>query len=180
VQATLYTIDTEKEKFIRLGRAYPFSELKENECLVSKKLADMLQIKKGEYAMLFGSYYDYYGSFKEKYEYEKEGYHNDTYNGERTGNSYYMLSINSRRYLPCIVAGFLEDSYGKFSDGSMDRVIIMEHKYFFRNIAYELSPTMFEFIPSMYIANPDEFVYEVHINYPNRLDVYLDSNYENI
>jgi CTP:phosphocholine cytidylyltransferase-like protein len=147
--------------------------MKENECLISKKLADLMEIKVGEIAIIYGSFYDYYGSVKEKYEYETFGFSNETYNAEKVGDSYYMLSISSYRSIPCIVKDFLGESYGKFSDGSMERMILMEHKYFFKNIAYYMSPIMFPFAKYMFKANPDEFVQYVHINIPDRLDVYL-------
>lgn len=68
-------LDAVKEKEISLGWEYPFGELKEFECILSKKLADSLELIVGDSVIIYGDYYDFYSASYMQYYFEKIGYH---------------------------------------------------------------------------------------------------------
>lgn len=56
-------LDTKKEKQIGLGWEYPFDELKETEVIMSRKLAETYHLNVGDYMLIYGEFYDFYGAY---------------------------------------------------------------------------------------------------------------------
>jgi len=84
----------------------------------------------------------------------------------------------TQRFYPYLIKGLLDQTYGKFPDGEADKLIIVEHKHLFNNLAYWSWDE--PFLKSMYTANPENYVDEIKVNIPDRFNMYMDSNYENI
>lgn len=63
-----------KEKSINLGWEFPFGALEEGECILSKKLATSLGVKVGDIILIYGDFYDLYGSYYLEYYFGKQDY----------------------------------------------------------------------------------------------------------
>lgn len=63
-----------KEKSINLGWEFPFGALNEGECILSKKLATSLGVKEGDTILIYGDFYDLYGSYYLEYYFAKQDY----------------------------------------------------------------------------------------------------------
>ncbi|CAD8101464.1 unnamed protein product [Paramecium primaurelia] len=178
--AKFVAIDTQKEKKIGLGWEYPFDELKETEVIMSRKLAETYKLNVGDYMLIYGEFYDFYASYYIENYYEQIGkqFNLTNYNDTFINQEFSDLKKATQRFYLYQVKGLLDSTYGKFPDGDADKLIIVEHKHLFNNLAYWSWDK--PFLKAMYTANPEDFVDEIRINIPDRFNIYMDSNYENI
>lgn len=101
-------------------------------------------------------------------------------------NVQYKYSLNDNQYMvvPLKVHKFFTSSGGKFPDGDTDTILIANFREFPSFVSQFWEPVQFEnnqgFRQFLSSANSDNQVEEIIINPLNRLDIYIDSNYDNI
>ena len=168
----LMLIDTEKEKKIELGRAYPYKKLKKGECLVHHNLIYdnnpifNLSVSLDDFIVDTLLYY----------------YH-DIKNESDPGLDYLKQFVTYISF-HCNIVGTFKDNYGK-ENGDDDNIVIMEQEYFYEHIANFLPKDILEYFPDY----PDkikeikgqEYGNVLIINFPkNRLNYYTEDDYDNL
>lgn len=168
---TIRVIDTDLERKMGLGRDYPYDALDEGECIIHPKLATDLGANIGDIVFVDIDLNTTIMTMAENYII-------------KTGNNLNMAALRFLRFkAPFKIKGFLEDSYGKFSDGSVQTTILVEYKHLFSHLSYfsynneGISSNFLSFIRNI---DPYHYVPEIIVNIPNRISLYLDSNYDRI
>ena len=171
----LTLIDTEREKEIELGRYYPYTKLKEGECLVHKNLI-INEKKKFNITILMNDFitntllYNYHDI---KNEMEKKNIN---------PGLEHLSEFNQYITFTCDIVDTLNDTYGK-EKGDDDDIVIMEQEYFYNYIS--------NFIPKEIVNNfpdylnivkkikPEEYGNALVMNFPkNRLNYYMEDDYD--
>ena len=171
----LTLIDTEREKEIELGRYYPYTKLKEGECLVHKNLI-INEKKKFNITILMNDFitntllYNYHDI---KNEMEKKNIN---------PGLEHLSEFNQYITFTCDIVDTLNDTYGK-EKGDDDNIVIMEQEYFYNYIS--------NFIPKEIVNNfpdylnivkkikPEEYGNALVMNFPkNRLNYYMEDDYD--
>lgn len=168
----LRLIDTNIERRMGLGRDYPFDEIPEGSCLIHKKLANYLGVEKNDIIFIDFDMNNTLSTLVERFnfEYKKDMKYED---------------IQYARFLvPMIIHDIFEESYGKYADGSVETTILAEYKHFFKHssdflINFNNSDSN-NFKEYLSLQNPFDFAWTIIINYPNRISLYLNSNYDSI
>ena len=167
----LRIIDTDLEKHMGLGRDYPFEAMGEGECIVHKKLARDLGVSKGDLIFVDIDMNGTLMTIAENYM-------------VTTGGNIDMKKLQYARFkVPLRVKDLMTESYGKFPDGSVERTILIEYKHLFNHISYFCylydDPGSY-FMSYLRTIAPYDFVSQIVINSPNRISLYLDTNYDKI
>ena len=173
-QLYLMLIDTEKEKDIELGRAYPYNKLKEGECLIHKNLYTKsdktftLNIDMKSFIINTLLYY----------------YHDTRGENDTDPNLAYLSEINPNIMFTCNIVGSFEDNFGKEA-GDDDNIVIMEQEYFYKHIYKFLPHDVVELFPdySNIIKNikAQDYGNALIINFPkNRLNYYTGDDYDDL
>jgi len=168
---TFRLIDSTLEKNIGLGRDYPFGAMGQGECIIHTKLAQDLGVIKGDMVLvdldLNTTLYTIVEGFIK--------------NGGGTVN---LTALQFARFkVPLIVRDIMSDSYGKYPDGSVETTILSEYKYFFKHISgfcYNFDDSTSKIMPYLALIDPYNYVPQIVINAPNRISLYLDTNYDKI
>ena len=171
----LLLIDTDRERDIELGRAYPYKKLNEGECLVHKKL-----VEKGnkEYFM-----YIPFGTFLTN---SLLYYYHDSVNAtnETLINLENILQEkNFTLNFSCKIKDTLDNNYGKESADD-DNIIIMEQEYFYKYISDYLPENINHYFPDFKNIlktkiKAEEYGNLLVVNFPkNRLNYYTESDYD--
>ena len=171
----LILLDTEREKQIDLGRSYPYSELKEGECLVHKNLI-INEVKTFNISILMEKFlnntllYYYYDTKKKEKKINKGLEH--------------LLEFDPNVNFTCNVVDTFNDNYGK-ENGDDDEIVIMEQKYFYKYISKFMPKEILDYFPdySKIIAKIKSEDYGTHLflNFPkNRLNYYMVDDYDNL
>ena len=169
----LMLIDTDREKDIELGRAYPFNKLKKGECLVHKNLivndekSFNLSINVNDFIVNTLLYY----------------YH---YLTNETNPNLEEYLEQSDRYIvfQCNIKGTFDDNYGKES-GNDKNIVIMEQEYFYEYISNFLPNRLNEYFPDfkniIKQIKGQDYGNVLLINFPkNRLNYYTGDDYDTL
>ena len=168
----LRVIDSDTEKRIGLGRDYPFGSMSQKECILHKKLAQDLGVGVGDIIMVDFSMNTSLITVAENYM-------------KTTADSVDLKALQFARFkVPFIVKALLEESYGKYPDGSVETTILIEFSQHFKQSSlycynYD-DPNRAKFLSYLAQSNPSSFSPEIIINSPNRIKLYLDTNYDKI
>ena len=169
-EGSLKLISSEREKNMGLGRDYPFGKLEKGEVLIHKKLGENLKLSKGEKMELGFNMDDVMCNLAEAFNYGKQ--ESEKVKFEE------VLQIEFK--VPVVIKEVFGEAYGKYPDGSVENNIIMEYEYFFALIADYMrnyNGTM-DFISFLKAQNPMDFTPEVVINMPDRISLYMNSNFD--
>ena len=171
----LMLIDTNRERDIELGRAYPYEKLNEGECLVHEKL-----VEKGdkEYYMNIPL-----GNFLTNtllyYYHDRVNATNETL----TNLEKILQERNFTLNFGCKIKHTMDNNYGKESADD-DNIVIMEQEYFYKYIADFLPENINKYFPDFKnILKTDikaeEYGNLLVVNFPrNRLNYYTESDYD--
>ena len=166
---TIELLDSDLEKQMGLGRDYPFGAMEEGECILHEKLAQDLGVQEGDLLLIDIDLNNTMATIAETYIVDGFG-------------DIDMFDLQFTRFrVPLKVKNLLKESYGKYPDGSVETMIFMEYKHLFKHIGYyyyNLNDTNF----MQYVQNIQPYYYapQIVINMPNRISLYLDTNYDKI
>ena len=171
----LLLIDTDREREIELGRAYPYKKLNEGECLVHKKL---VQKNDKEYNMYF-SLSNFLTNSLLYYYHDSINATNETLiNLENI-----LQEKNFTLNLSCKIKDILDNNYGKESADD-ENIVIMEQEYFYKYISDYLPQNINDYFPNFKNILKTEIKAEEYgnllvVNFPkNRLNYYTESDYD--
>lgn len=169
-EGSLKLISSEREKNMGLGRDYPFGKLQKGEVLIHKKLGENLKLGKGEKIEMGFKIDDVMCNLVEAFNYGKK--ENERVNFEE------VLKVDFK--VPVVIREVFGEAYGKYPDGSVENSIIMEYEYFFALIADYVKNYNgnMEFISFFKAQNPMDFTKEIIINMPDRISLYMNSNFD--
>lgn len=169
-EGSLKLISSEREKSMGLGRDYPFGKLERGEVLVHRKLGENLGLVKGDKTEVSFTMDDVMCNLAEAFNYGRVG----------TEKLKFDEVMKLQFKVPVIVKELFEEAYGKYPDGSVENTIIMEYEYFFEFIAdyMENYDGNKDFVSFFKAQNPMDFTPEVVINMPDRITLYMNSNFD--
>ena len=171
----LLLIDTNRERDIELGRAYPYEKLNEGECLVHKKL-----VEKGDKEYLM---YIPLGNFLTNtllYYYHDRA---NTTNETLTNLERILQEKNFTLNFSCKIKDTMDNNYGKEAADD-DNIVIMEQEYFYKFVADFLPENINNYFPDFKNILKKEIKAEEYgnllvVNFPkNRLNYYTESDYD--
>ena len=168
-QIYVMLIDTEKEKEIEMGRAYPYGKLKEGECLVHKSL-----IRRNETNFSISIQMNNFLIDTLLY------YYHDTKN-ESDPNLEYLPDLIQYITFNCKIVDTFKDNYGKES-GDDENIVIMEQEYFYKYLSNFIPEKITNYFPDYpnYVKDikGQEYGNVLLINFPkNRLNYYTGDDY---
>ena len=170
----LMLIDTDRERDIELGRAYPYKKLNEGECLVHENL--VRENKKELYLSI--SMKDFLINTLLYY------YHDIKNNNESDPNLEHINEINNYISFKCTIVNTFSDNYGKESSDD-DNIVIMEQEYFYKHLSKFISDDILRYFPDYGDKIKDikgqEYGNILMINFPkNRLNYYTGDDYDDL
>ncbi len=173
-QLYLMLINTEKEKDIELGRSYPYSKLKEGECLIHKNLYR----KYDEKLNISISMEDFIKNTLLYY------YHDIKGENETDPNLIHLPEIKTMISFSCDIVDNFNDNYGKES-GDDENIVIMEQEYFYKYLSNFIPKEIVEYFPDYpnIIKNikSQDYGNVLIINFPkNRLNYYTGDDYDDL
>lgn len=159
-------IDTDKERQMELGRSYPYSKLKEGQCLVSNEIVDKekeLEIEVDLNVFIKNTLILQY---------------------IKSNNITKINETESTIKFKCEIVDSISRTYGKLGEDE-DSVIIMEMEYFFKHLSKYIPNKIKTYFPDysnfLYNLNSKDYATSLVANFPpNRLNMYTDSDYDNI
>jgi ABC-type antimicrobial peptide transport system permease subunit len=180
-------IDTEREARMRLGRAWPYDRIPEGECLMSADMAFARQLQPGDtvWVGVLDSLTLPHMALQ------------GLQTVDVTKNASIQLLDTMDKYslyaVPLRIADVYSSSKGKFPSSQDENNIVMEYDTYYRHVLRHLNPKItnvtlsrdsggtMDFHALLDRSNPLDFVSEVPMNLPpERVEVYIDSNYDNI
>ena len=171
----LLLIDTDREREIELGRAYPYKKLNEGECLVHKKLA---QKNDKEYSMNIAL-----GNFLTN---SLLYYYHDSIDATNETEINLENILNMKNFtlnFTCKIKEIFDNNYGKEAADD-DNIVIMEQEYFYKYISNYLPENINNYFPDFKNIlkteiKPEEYGNLLVVNFPkNRLNYYTESDYD--
>ena len=170
----LMLIDTEKEREIELGRAYPYKKLREGECLVHKNLVRKdqkefyLSISMNNFLINTLLYY----------------YHDIRGKNESDPNLEYLLQINKYITFNCTIVDTFKDNFGKETSDD-DNIVIMEQEFFYNHLSKFISNDILQYFPDypniIKEIKAQDYGNVLMINFPkNRLNYYTGDDYDDL
>ena len=169
----LILIDTEREKKIELGRAYPYNKLKPGQCLVHKNLAifkeKTLNISLSMNDFITNTLLYYYYDIKNK---------NESHPG-----LIHLPEFENYVQFTCDIVDTFNDNFGK--EREIDNLVIMEQEYFYKYISKFIPKYILEFFPDypniVKQIKAQDYGNALIVNFPkNRLDFYRGDNYDDL
>ena len=170
-----YLINTTQEKEIELGRSYPYSKLKEDECIIHNSFQNF--ISKDNYLGFIINLEKFLPDHLLLNYYET--------NSQYSKNCELLDTIPKNITIKCKVKEIVNDTYGKL-EGDSKYFIFMENEYFYSylsnfindNKTLSLFPDYKNILKK---TNPNHFGNQLIVNFPkNRLDNYLESDYNKL
>lgn len=106
--------------------------------MLSKKLADTLEVGVGDTILIYGEFYDFYGMQQVHFYFKNNNYKFNitNYNSTYLESQLKFIKNASQRFFPFKIKGLIDKTYGKFPDGDADKLIIIEQRFFIKNLAY--------------------------------------------
>ena len=176
--STFVLQDTAKEAALGMGDDLPLpEEIPYGYVIISTDEASTLSVKKGSSMIARMSVDEILQNVADKYNSEQEDENRMISTSEMS---------NMILYAPVTIYSVVSDLPGKFPDGQFADSVLYEYKHFFTLLA-ENPPYNLQFLDNAerfieYVRqqNPQDYAEYVMFNMKNRLDVYMNSNFDKI
>jgi ABC-type antimicrobial peptide transport system permease subunit len=176
--ANLILIDSNKEKYIELGRSYPYSKLNSDECIIHSQLASIIGITQGQ-QMWIRLDWKYMLRNILIHHYSNDGFPPYDENLKHIGEDGAFLYL-----FTCKVKQVIDDNYGKFAQDSK-YYVLMESETFFKHINKFPNTKLNGFFPDLpqvfESLNMKDFSNSMIINFNRpRISHYLVTNFDDL
>ncbi|KRX00113.1 hypothetical protein PPERSA_07220 [Pseudocohnilembus persalinus] len=175
-EGSMLLINSEKEEYLQLGREYPYGKIEKGKIIIIKKFALDLDVKKGDKLFFRAQLSNYISTIVQNLCY---------FDPDLDFCDDFYPAYVSEILLEFEVQEILEEPFGKVSNDKSKTYFFVEYEYFHDYLGEYLLKVIYAnklgSLPDMIKKiNPFDYSQQIIMNTKDRIDLYLDSNYDNI